>query len=108
MTRPDIEAIRSRLNAATEGEWVPSQFHPAYVSSGDQEIAKTFTDHPNGDTGQDAAFIAGAKQDIPALLALVDERAAEISSLREALKVERAINQALRDKRGAADRSSPF
>ena len=78
MPRPDIEAIRARLEAATEGEWAPSEHHPAYVSCGEVEIAKTFNDHPNGDTGHDAAFIAGAKQDVPALLAYVEELEGEI------------------------------
>ena len=84
MTRPDLDAIRARCEAATQGPWrvdgstydedcnehlapygLEGPNERLIWSSGGGEYA-----HPNMETAQ---FIAAARTDIPALLAYIDE-----------------------------------
>lgn len=87
----DIDAIRARAEAATPGpwEWNTERFKggwsgitgkdnaeilfPNHCNDGDDGYA-WFEDFPND---ADAAFIAHAREDIPALLAEVDRLTAE-------------------------------
>lgn len=106
MTRPDIDAIRARCDAATRGPWSVSTLtfpngntvvesiagvsEPQWSDYGDGE-GEWFTDRLTlvetdaghyGPTMPDAQFIAAARTDIPALLAYVDELEREIAILR--------------------------
>ena len=97
MTRPDLDAIRARCEAATRGPWIVSTLtfpngntvvesiagvsEPQWSDYGDGE-GEWFTDRLTlvetdagvyGPTMPDAQFIAAARTDIPALLAYIDE-----------------------------------
>jgi hypothetical protein len=83
MTRPDLEAIRARCEAATPGPWTPEseQGHgrgvraiasvawcpvSCVVGGKSQSIVAR-------DASRNARFIAHARADIPALLAYIEE-----------------------------------
>ena len=95
MTRPDLDAIRARCDAATPGPWrvdgstydedcnehlapygLEGPNERLIWSSGGGEYA-----HPDMGTAQ---FIAAARTDIPALLAYIDELQEERNDWREA------------------------
>lgn len=90
MTRPDIEAIKARADAATEGPWVwhgEDDFQPMRLDSAEQIVLSCdFSMSGYGtridvwielETLEDRAFIAHARTDIPDLLAYVAELSKE-------------------------------
>lgn len=107
MSRADLDAIRERAEAATEGPWSAanehgllgpeaqpawcvSQMRPGWESMSPTkgyvtDIAETFSDDPDRDP--DAEFIAHARTDVPALIAEV-ERLRKIEAGVEALADE--------------------
>lgn len=77
MTSEELAAIKARAEAATPGPWkrsdeesgdyyVPGWYVEVPVSTGSQWIASSIDDQP------DAAFIAHARTDVPALIAEVE------------------------------------
>lgn len=81
--RPDIDAIEARANAATAAPW-------EYATGSETGYAEMLN-IPSWDAisidirEQDAAFIAHARTDIPALIAYVRELEAEIAASTEHL-----------------------
>jgi hypothetical protein len=77
MKRPDIEAIKARLAEASNGEWIQYDRGSALYliqADGFEYVAQTTGKNAEAD----AAFIAHARQDIPALLAYVEELEARL------------------------------
>lgn len=94
MTKLDIEAIKARAEAATEGPWEVSSEGPGYpvgiFSRLGTKSARTVI-YPDDDyeTGEpDLEFIAHAREDIPALLTYIDELEAQIERVRLEAKAE--------------------
>ena len=106
VTRPDLDAIRARCDAATSGPWCVSTLtypngttvvesitgvsEPQWSDYGEGEgewytdrltLVETDAGH-YGPTMPDAQFIAAARTDIPALLAYIDELEREIAELK--------------------------
>ncbi len=80
----DLDAIRARAEAATEGPWhinPDNGTHIIRTRNGDLAAQAGWTE-PREQGLRNAAFIAHAREDIPALLALIDEQQAEIERLR--------------------------
>jgi hypothetical protein len=79
LTQAELEAIRKRAEASTEGLIVNERDYYEHktarlVTNGHVYVAKVFT-------GQaDAEFIANARQDVPALLAEVERLQAELQA----------------------------
>lgn len=103
MTTIDHEAIRRRAEAATPGPWnchdfgTPGQEEPSsiVVHAGefnwrelyeDGESAIAWMPGWDSDHAADAEFIAHAREDVPALLALVDELLTELDGRDEAAR----------------------
>lgn len=64
----DLNAIKKRAEHATEGPWYFTEFDRYHISpdiEDGMEIAEAYAEH-------DAAFIAHARQDVPALIAEVE------------------------------------
>lgn len=80
LSKEQLQAIRERCEAATPGEWKVSVDY-VYKIDGDREIL--IADCPNV---HDAAFVAHAREDIPALLAEVERLEEENQRLRGALE----------------------
>lgn len=82
MTKPDIEAIKARVDATTEGPWEAVRNRYGY------DVTETWAVEPKGPSvhnvchvtvgAEDAEFIAHARSDIPALLAYVEQLEAQI------------------------------
>ena len=92
MTDLDLAAIRERANNATKGPWEhirDSNYQladcpPTYeslVTSDDGMVA--ILDWGNGATSSDAEFIAHARENVPALLDLVDTLTKRLAAIRE-------------------------
>lgn len=64
MSELDLDTIRARCEAATPGPWDPAEALAALFARG---------------TLEDAAFVAHAREDVPALLARVDELEATVA-----------------------------
>ncbi|WP_052720215.1 hypothetical protein [Actinoplanes rectilineatus] len=85
MRRPNIAAIRRRLEAATPGTWkTGDRFGSGSLGSSIAVISGSLPplqldEHRNG--RNDAAFIAHAHQDVAALLTALDEAHGQIISL---------------------------
>ena len=95
VTRPDLEAIQARADAATEGPWEP--IDPYFLASPTQIDGYA---NPRGRAldqariSNDRAFMASAREDVPALVAaLAAERARADQADAKVASVE-----ALRDK----------
>lgn len=76
MSRPDIEAIRARAEATTEGPWLFSNGDGygaflALAHQGRATVARCSLGPYEGST--DAEFIAATRSDIPELLAYIAE-----------------------------------
>ena len=97
MNEQRLKEIEDRTNAATPGPW--DMDGSGVYGAGETEVV-TFTDYlPIGD---DADFIAYARQDIPDLIA-------EVRRLREELNQSQSDNNMLRIRLAAAlDEPSPF
>lgn len=95
MTRPDIDAIRARVEVATEGPWEKSEAldsteYGDYMAYGVHQVAPLMR-HSDSDqahtsleamSAEDAEFIANARQDIPALLSHIEQLEAQIERVR--------------------------
>jgi hypothetical protein len=66
---PDLAAIRARAEAATEGPWGSPDTALAFISNRSGPIMWAGREYA---TVEDAEFIAHARTDIPALLALLE------------------------------------
>lgn len=95
MTRPDLDAIRARCDAATPGPWKVQDHDGWYwvVVKDDDEDDGWMSDavFDDGSAGaeyaatckpHDREFLVAARTDIPALLAYVDELEREIAELK--------------------------
>lgn len=79
---PDLDAIQARVDAATEGPWMCRSDHAVVQvadSKGEQLAGVVYGPAYR----PDAEFIAHARTDVPALLALVREQQAQIGRVRE-------------------------
>ena len=85
MTNIDIDAIRARANAAADGPWrTGTEMFRLRVTH--SAVPRCFVENAAGQrvatcSEADAEFIAAARTDVPALLDLVAEQAAEIRVL---------------------------
>lgn len=85
MSRPDVEAIEGRAEAATDGPWASVD---EWVSGIGADRTFTMIEAPSRyvsrdvSNGWDADFIAHAREDVPALIAYVRELEAALASLR--------------------------
>ncbi|MFU8688418.1 hypothetical protein ACNA6I_01170 [Rossellomorea sp. FS2] len=74
----DLNAIKKRAEAATEGPWYYTEIDRYHISPDIEdgaEIAEAYAEH-------NAVFIAHARQDVPALIELVAQKQAEVERLR--------------------------
>lgn len=82
----DLDAIEARANAATEGPWMRTYPHVIEGFEGNQ-YSVVVDDDPDETPGvirpEDSAFIAHAREDVPALLAEVRRLRDEGVDLRE-------------------------
>lgn len=96
LTEGQIAAIKARAKAATPGPWsVKCEILEAdecgnataempYVSTNDKAICVLYgRGHDDANAHEDAAFIAHAREDIPALLAEVERLLAEVARLKD-------------------------
>jgi len=80
LTRAELDAIRERCEAATPGPWTPVPQtsdgrhirEAAVVNASMQSFWQCCYKQGNGQPEQDAAFIAAARTDVPALLAHIE------------------------------------
>lgn len=84
MTPGELAAIAARANAATEGPWIPSKadgswgvHYPGNVCAGPRPQIIT-----TGANSANTQFIAHAREDIPALLAVLRDRNNTIAKVR--------------------------
>jgi hypothetical protein len=95
LTIEQIEAIRERVEKATEGPWYPTQHHVATnpnVSGGYPPSPESICSLADGEyienyNQADAEFIANARQDIPALLVEVDRLKKKFAHIGEMVEV---------------------
>lgn len=87
MSKPDLAAIRARVEAATEGPWEWEATNPAMSGEhwtmriqGKPGIRFAVAEYQHG-TGN-ADFIANARQDVPALLTYIDELENQLDEVR--------------------------
>lgn len=106
----DVDAIRERLAAASPGPWRTGDrdpeygdvMHPHELIIGHKQAMVELEPGKNG--AADAAFIAAARQDVPALLAEVDRLRAELDEIGAMQVIEhegcrlRIISSALHDR----------
>jgi hypothetical protein len=95
MTPEQLAEIEARANAATEGPWEVDRNYPftsdlvgIFASDIKQYVVKVadqdWEDNPT--SADDATFIANARTDVPALLALVREQQAKLDAVRDTHK----------------------
>lgn len=98
MTRPDLDAIEARANAATPGPWCSSSEYGYWQigpTSGDGCERLLDIDVGNSDNAHhDAPFVAEARTDIPALLAYARELEARVAGLENVLVEEHEAHAA--------------
>ena len=88
MTRPDLDAIRVRCEAAAPGPWVRDKLEiRSFVGGRCQMLIYDEGGHDE----QDAEFIANARTDIPALLAYIDGLEREVAELKARIAVLEAM-----------------
>lgn len=77
MPRPDIEAIRARLDAATPGEWIADT--DTRLITGESAVLMPYVEYPRvihvrtRNARENATLIAHAPDDLAALLAYIAE-----------------------------------
>lgn len=76
---PDLDAIQARADSATEGPWelVAGSLHQPIIYSDGTGLDIAIMDNRDG-IDSDANFIAHARTDVPALLAVVRSQQAKI------------------------------
>lgn len=83
MADPDLDAIRARADAATDGPWWPRYGgEPGYIyaSASLTLIAEVTGEASDAAPRPNSTFIANARTDIPALLNALDEARAELDA----------------------------
>lgn len=88
MTRPDLDAIRARAEAATEGPWEADDNQPfsfelqgIFAPTRKRYVLKVdFDEQP--ENMSDAEFIAASRTDVPDLLAYIEQLEARIDTVR--------------------------
>jgi hypothetical protein len=101
-TRLDLDAIRDRANAATKGPWgVEHEGGVMVLNRGTCQAVAFVGSEGDDQVRADSAFLAAAREDVPALLAEVDRLTTELA----------AANQVANDaltlaEQAAADRRS--
>ena len=88
MKELDLKAIRDRAYAATPGPWVWVQDS---MMSGPLEAIITTDGGYYGPDRTDRAFIANARDDIPALLDLIEELEDKVSELKDKVSELRTL-----------------
>lgn len=87
MTDAELAEIEARANAARKGPWLLSN-DPRAPNDDFQEYFVEGPKEPHGRVGRwgfaDAAFIASAREDVPALLAEVKRLRAELATVADA------------------------
>lgn len=80
----NLDAIEARVNAATLGPWTTGE-SGSFVCGENEYIISTDTSYcpPKPD---DCAFIAAAREDVPALLARVHELEGELDTMHDVLE----------------------
>ncbi len=90
IARPDLAAIRERVNAATEGPWHNVDINRKGEVTGACVMSPriAITDgNPEGECfASDAAFIAAARTDVPALLDYCEFLECELAEARAGWK----------------------
>jgi len=96
MTPEELAAIRARAEAATPGPWrgvpgryiLPDDWNHRYTA---HQVIEGCIYNPNAEN--DHAFIAHAREDIPALVAEVERLQAELARLRPVVEAARVYYQ---------------
>lgn len=110
LTKADLAAIESRVNATTAGHWLAS-VRPSrvvgwpVVSQGGRSICSvTYVQHSptdravpgdqafNAESEANAMFIAAARQDVPALLAHISDIRARVAQIADDFVPENAMD----------------
>jgi hypothetical protein len=86
-TPVDLDAIRARLEAATPAPWTVGDVNRQALIARNVNADGQHRGIGNLGKHQDAEFIAYARTDIPALLACIEQQAAEITDLTVAVEV---------------------
>lgn len=83
--RPDIEAIKKRAEGATPGPWTNAICTSAYLNTpNDGRVCEAWDE--NGYCSiEDGEFIAHSRQDIPALVAYIEELEATLADLSDSV-----------------------
>jgi len=122
MSLPELDAIKARADAATEGPWEADQFGAAmngrdswHVRSSGKPGVQVFL---NGTLAKDAEFIAAARSDVPRLVAaleavlrqvdeaiLPEDTPESIDPLRYSTSVDEGRARAMADVRQAIERA---
>jgi hypothetical protein len=84
LTEKELNAIEARANAATAGPWAMAEYHPQtmLLYPIGNPVTQELLAYPiqGGENSQNnAAFIAYAREDVPALLAYIRELHAELN-----------------------------
>lgn len=85
MTKPDLDAIRARVEAATYGPWaVIDDDGPSVVVSGaglTHSIDFLLATDGKERGWADAEFVAHAREDVPALLAYIEQLESDLKTV---------------------------
>lgn len=81
LTAEELQAIRERAEVATEGKWIFERTNGLFtLYMGDRNEA-SFTYYDGDEVMADGEFIAESRTDVPKLLELVAQQAAEVERL---------------------------
>lgn len=96
----DLDAIEARANSATPGPWATSSEWSVRTGARDDELVACvqYKDH-----GRDAAFIAAARTDVPALVAELRALRAERNATARVVAAARERRDALAAQQSAAE-----
>lgn len=99
MTALDLDGIKARAEAATPGPWVNINDSTVEADCGDEDCrwwdVEGYHTHTVHVRGSNAAFIAAARSDIPALVAEVEALRYELGNVRVVLSQYKADRDAL-------------
>ncbi|MBS4195388.1 hypothetical protein [Lederbergia citri] len=101
LSKEEIETIRKRAEAATEGPWFHTNYHVATkpeVHGGYPPNSASICETCDGEyienyNKADAEFIAHARTDIPKLLAEIERLRSIIKDIRECSDIETAVSE---------------